>query len=278
MIGPCKEMLEHLAAYVDNQIEDEARATVQAHVEHCLACQEEIEAQKALKRQIKVLKRRETRAYPNPNIWANAVREWDHRDDVRRRRYQMRFAMMAACMLLFLFGAVWARLVAGHDFPVDAVMRDFQHARTAHVTPMYPTVDSDAAARYIKKELGVDLPPLNLVLSRSQLLGVDMIPTAHTKCARLLYRTPQGLVGIYIAPGSTQFTELKSRSIEGESFYIDNPGDNKNDKKIDGRNKDVGLYGWTIGRVGYGLVAATPLDAVRNVVLDAERSTEQPGQ
>lgn len=149
MIGPCKEMQEHLAAYVDKQIEDEARAKVQAHVEHCLACREEIEAQVTLKRQLQTLKRRETKAFPNPKIWANAAREWDRRDDVRRRRYQLRFAMMAACMLVFLFGAVWARLIAVHDFPVDAVLRDFRHARTADVTPAYATADTKIGRAHV---------------------------------------------------------------------------------------------------------------------------------
>jgi|SRR5579871_465525 len=266
MISPCKEVQEHLAAYVDRQIEDEARAMVQAHIEQCLACREEVEAQVALKRQLQTLKRRETKAFPNPKIWANASREWDRRDDARRRRYQLRFAMVAACMLLLLFGAVWAKLAAVTDFPVDAVLRDFRHARMIAVKPVNPTHDTDAAARYLSGKLGIDLPPLNLSLSRSELLGVDIIPTANTKCARLLYSTPHGLVGIYVAPSGTQFVDLKSSTVEGESFFMET------------KNKDIGLYGWTVGGVGYGLVASKPLDAVRSVVLDAERSTQLPGQ
>jgi anti-sigma factor RsiW len=265
MIGPCKEMQEHLAAYVDKQIEDEARAMVQAHVEQCLACRAEIEAQITLKRQLQTLKRRESRTTPAPKIWANAVAEWDRRDGARRRRYQLRYAVMACCMLLLLFGAVWAKWVAVHDFPVDAVMRDFRHARKAEVKPAYPTTDTDKARNYLNQQLGVEIPPLNLSLSQSQLVGVDLIPIANTRCARLLYRTPHGLIGLYVSPSGTQFPDLLTQSVEGESFFLD------------AKNKDVGLYGWTAGRVGYGLVAVKPLDAVKNVLLDAARSTQQPG-
>jgi anti-sigma factor RsiW len=265
MIGPCKEVQEHLAAYVDRQIEDDARAMVQAHVEQCLACRQEVEAQVALKRQLQTLKRRETKAFPSPQIWANASREWDRRDDVRRRRYQLRFAIVATCMLLFLLGTVWARLVAVHDFPVDAVLRDFRHSRSGAVTPEFKTADTDKAARYLSRELGTEIPTLNLVLSRSELIGVDVIPTASYKCARLLYRTPHGLVGIYVAPGGNKFVDLKTTALEGQPFYID-------------RKKDIGLYGWSVGRVGFGVVATSPLEAVHGVVLDAARNTQEPGQ
>ena len=266
MIRPCKEVQEHLAAYVDNQIEDDARSLVQAHIEECHACREDIESQVALKRQLQVLKRRETKVFPAPHIWANAAREWDRRDGLRLRRYQVRFAFVAACLLLMLFGTVWARLTAVHDFPVEATLRDFRHARAHSIVPVYRTEDADVAARYLRERLHTNVPPINLALSRSKLLGADVMPVGSLICGRLLYQTPNGLVGLYIVPRGTLFNQLKSRELEGETFAVENT------------NNDIGLYGWRTGSVGYGLVTVKPLENARFIVLDAQRNTQRPGK
>jgi hypothetical protein len=266
MIRPCKEVQEYLAAFVDNQIEDDERAMVQAHVAECPACREDVDGQILLKRQVKALKRRETKAFPAPRIWANASHEWDRRDGVRLRRYQVRFAFVGACMLLMLLGVVWARLTAVHDFPTETAERDFRYVREHKISPACRTADADAAARYLRDKLHTNLPPLNLGLSRAQLLGADIVPVGNLTCGRLLYETPYGLVGIYIVPDGTLFNHLAQGTLEGEAFAIES------------KSKDLGMYGWHVGKIGYGLVTVKPLDAVRFVVLDAERNTQLPGQ
>jgi len=266
MVRPCTEVQEHLAAYVDNQTDDAAHAMVAAHIDECPRCRLDVDEQVSLKGQLQSLARREAKSYPAHRIWANAAREWDRRDGIRLRRNQARFAFAVACMLLMLFGAVWARLTAVHDFPAEAVLRDFKNVRSKHVMPAYRTADADVAARYLRDQLHVNLPPLNLALSRSRLLGADVIPAGAFTCGRLLYLTQRGLVGIYIVPNGTLFNRLNSGNVEGITLAVENT------------SKDIGLYGWRVGRIGYGLVAVKPLDAVHSEVLDAERNTRLPGQ
>src|SRR5262249_50029721 len=134
-------------------------------------------------------------------------------------------------------------------------------------TPQYRTVDPDQAANWLREQLRADIPPINLSLSRAQLIGADVLPAPGLmKLGRLLYGTPWGVIAVYVAPRGTQFPTLKPHSVERRDFVMDSGA------------KDIGLYGWERNGVGYGLTASQPMSSsvIQNFALDAQRATDSP--
>ncbi len=260
----CDEVQENIAAYVDGQLEEEARAAVQSHLAQCSACREEVEGQAAIKRQLQGLSRRQSRTHPPSRIWAQASREWDRIDGLRWRRYQLQFVCVLACLLLLCFGVVWARLTATHDFPESAAIHDFISLRTHTIKPEFATTDPDAAAKWLRDKLHAALPPIDLSLSRAELVGADTVMAPPYTIGRLLYRTPHGLIGIYIAPSGTQFPDLPTAAVEATAF------------RVDISHKGIGFYGWQAGRTGYGLTTASASESP-SILLDAQRETQGEG-
>lgn len=136
--------------------------------------------------------------------------------------------------------------------------------RATKVTPEFETADPDAAAQWLRKRFDSEVPPINLSLSQGRLLGVDVVKLAGTETGRLLYRGPQGLIGVYITPRGTNFANLEKVTFEKREFERDNT------------SKDIGFYGWQQGKVGYGLALPQPMAAGTGFALDAERNTAEP--
>jgi anti-sigma factor RsiW len=258
----CGAVRDNFAAYADGELNDEERAQVAACVEHCADCADAVNAQALVRQQLQTLKRRQALPAPPQRIWAGASDAWRDHDGRLRRRSQARFALVAACMLLLLFGTVWARLNIPHEFPVSAALRDFARVQTQSTKPECVTGDVDEAARWLRSKLHADLPPINLRLSRAVLVGADTVSGGATPIGRLLYRLPHGLVGVYLSPGGTQFGDLAEKWVEGEPFHLATDG------------KRINFYGWSVGPVGYG-IATLHTTANPSLLIEAVNGSRQ---
>ncbi len=265
MLG-CEAVRDALAAYQDDELEARDQAEIAAHLEQCETCRQHAQAQAALCRRLRGLKRRPAEVALPPHIWANATRAWKCQDAARSRSVRLRLALVGVCLLLITFGTVWAGLAAPRDFPVTAAMNDFRYALQHTVMPAYPTTDADRAAKWLRAQLKSDVPPLNLSLSRAQLIGADVLQTPSLRLGRLLYRSQGRLLAIYIAPRGIQFPRLRTVVMEGREFSImDNA-------------RDIGFYGWAQDFLGYGLLTPQPMSAGADSALDARRVSEPPGR
>lgn len=260
----CNDVRDNLAAFQDDQLEAEKRAQVEAHLAACAVCQREAHNQSVVKKQLQELKKRTSDAVPPPHLWNNARQAWDEQDARGRRRMQMRFALMGACLLLATFSIVWAWLAQPMDFPAAFVMRDFRSLQNSPATPAFASKDPDKAAAYLRERLNIEVPPVRLSLSDAELVGADVLTDTKPPVGRLLYQTKQGMAAVYIAPRSNKFVSLLSRQVGGRTYFVDDQA------------KDIGLYGWSNGLTGYGLVLTQPIAQNESLARDAQRATGQP--
>jgi anti-sigma factor RsiW len=258
----CNDVRDNLAAFQDGQLEAETQAQVKAHLDSCVACQQEAIQQGVVKNHLQKLKERSSDAAPPAHIWTNAQHAWNEQDARSRRRLQMRFAMVGACLLLATFGIVWAWLAQPMDFPTAVVMRDFRALlQNPSPAPAFPSRDADQAAVYLRERLHIDLPPVRLTLSDAELLGADVLADTKPPIGRLLYQTKNGIAAVYVSPRSSRFVMIPSRKIAGRTFFVED------------KPKDVGLYGWSSGLTGYGLVLPQPIEQSESLASDAQRAT-----
>ena len=171
-------------------------------------------------------------------------------------------ALVGACLLLFVFGAVWARKAHQTGFPISAALQDFAQINQGAVQTEHPTSDADNAAQWLGNQLGVRVPAMNLDLAGAHLVGAGLVPHAAPATGRLLYRTDQGLMALYVTPGGTDFGKLQTVVMNNYPF------------REDLRNDKAGILGWQRGGVGYGLALQKPLERGRIVAAEACRTTE----
>ena len=260
----CEKYEAMLAALSDGRIDKTTRAEMQAHLDSCSRCRQRTYEQTAIRHQLRLLAQRDANLAPPVPLWERASEAWDAQDKRRHRTLQIRWVLAGSCMLTLLLSVVWARLAGNHEFPIDVALRDFRAIHAGTPTPAFITGDADRAAIWLRGRLHADLPPINLSLSRAELLGADVIVHPERRLGRLLYRTPQGLIGVYVVPGSTHFAQTTEQMMEDHDFQVRT-------------TKDVGLYGWEANGVGYGLVLVQPVSAGRAQIINAEHASEQPG-
>lgn len=261
-MSECQQVEAKLADYISGYADASASAQVQAHLEVCRTCRQTVATQKAIRQQLRLLAQKDAGAAPPAHLWKRAAYMWDAQDK-RRSGSQLRWVAVGACLLVFLMGNVWARLTADREFPVEAVMQDFERARATLPVSAFVTSDADKAARWLRSRLHYDLPPINLSLSRADLLGADVIATPQGEVGRLLYHSPQGVAALYMLPGRAHFARALPLMIENQDFQT--------------RSKNgITLYGWEADRVGYGLLNLQPAGAARGLVINAEHASDQP--
>lgn len=262
MTGRCDEVREELAAYLSGEGSTEERGAIGTHLQTCGACQREAAAQTQIRHGLKALKALTPDAAPPARIWKNASLAWNQQDARKRVRVQMRMAFVGACLLLFAFGAVWARNTRQTGFPVSAALQDFALINQGSVEPEYSTPDADRAAQWLARRLGARVPAMNLDLAGAHLIGVGLVPRATPATGRLLYRTDQGLMALYVTPGGTDFGKLQTVALNNYRFREDLQDDK------------VGILAWERGGVGYGLALNKPLERGKVVAVEACRTTE----
>jgi anti-sigma factor RsiW len=258
----CRHIRDNLAAFLDSQVSQEERLAIQMHLSLCPSCQTEAQSQTAIKGKLRHLKRVSVDYNPPAHVWNNAVKAWKRHDLARRTRYQLRFALAGAAVLMLAMTVVWARLAITHEFPVERVLQDFRTLQAQkHIAPALQTSDADRAARWLRDQMRAEIPPLNLSLSKAQLIGADALE-GNPAIGRLIYRTKRGLIAIYVAPRGGKFSTLTAQDIEGRSFFVEASA------------KNAGLYGWQKGSTGFALVCVQPLENGQTFVLDARRATD----
>jgi anti-sigma factor RsiW len=264
MMPTCNDVRDNLAAYQDGELTATERAPIEAHLAECAVCRREAQAQTAVKAHLRALKQQTADVRPPAHIWANARDAWNRHDAAGRRRVQFRLALVGACLLLMTFGIVWATRVQTSDFPTAIILRDFRGVLENPPRPAFASSDADKAAAWLRSQIQADVPPVRLTLSGAELRGADVLDNTTPRLGRLLYDTPRGLIAVYIAPRGIRFNGLEKRDVNGRGFFLDN------------KAEDVGLYGWSRGFVGYGLVLSQPVTTGESLAHDAERATSLP--
>ena len=201
-------------------------------------------------------------AAPPAHLWKNAAQSWNQQDARKRVRVQMRMALAGASLLLFIFGAVWARNARPTDFPVSVALQDFAQVSQGDFQPEHPTTDADNAAQWLGQRLGVHVPAMNLDLAGAHLVGAGLVRRAAPVTGRLVYRTNAGLMALYVTPGGTDFGKLRTVVLNNYPF------------REDSQNDKVGILGWDRSGVGYGLALQKPLEQGKIVAAEACRATE----
>ena len=262
MTGRCDNVRDELAAYLSGEGNAGEREAIGAHLQTCGVCRREAAAQTQMRDSLRALKALPPDAAPPARVWKNASLAWNQRDARRRVRVQMRMALVGACLMLFVFGAVWARNGHQTGFPISAAMQDFAQINQGNAQPEFATGDADRAAQWLEGRLGVHVPAMNLDLAGAHLVGAGLVPRATPATGRLLYRTDQGLMALYVTPGGTDFGKLQTVVMNNYAF------------REDLRNDKVGILAWQRGGVGYGLALQKPLERGRIVAAEACRATE----
>ncbi len=262
MTGRCNTIRDGLAAYLSGEGDADERAAIQAHLQTCGVCQREAAAQTQMQNSLSSLKALTNNAAPPAHIWKNAAQAWNQRDARRRVRVQARMALVGACLMLFIFGAVWARSARTVSFPVSVALQDFAQIRQGDFQPEHPTSDADDAAQWLAQRLRVHMPAMNLAPAGARLVGVGMVNGAVPATGRLIYRANQGIMALYVTPGGTDFGKLKTVTFNNYDF------------REDLRDDKAGILGWDRGGVGYGLAMQKPLERGQSVAAEACRTTE----
>jgi|SRR5579875_32067 len=265
MKGSCEEMHDLLAAYVDGELPEDLHEQVKKHLEACSFCREESKGFAEIRQQLRALRVHQRYIEPAPHVWREAQRVWRRRERLERARFAWRPALAFSMLLLAIFSFVWARLNSPDIFPVRAALQDFEQVEHQVVQPAFAQSNPDRAAVWLRDRLHANIPPINLSLSRGGLLGADVVSLDGVAAARLLYRTPHGLVGIYIVPRHGRFgSSLSPLALGRKRFYTLMP------------SKGPVLYAWSREGTGYALLVDGH-SVPRDTLLDAAQATDPPG-
>lgn len=269
----CEQIEAKLAAFVEESADKSTRIEVEAHISVCPHCEALVREQRAMRHQLRLLACEKDSHTPSPQLWERASVAWDQQDHRHWRTRQLPMTLAGACLLLLVFSAVWARQTASHEFPTAAVLQDFHNLHISpnptsinsisSINPEKTTPDADRASRWLSGRLHIDLPPMNLSLTHGELLGADIVGTPEIHIGRLLYRTPQGIVAIYVAPGRTHFSQTASLMVEAHDFEVK-------------QTAEMGMYGWDTKGVGYGMVLAEPINNGRRLAVNAKHDSSAP--
>lgn len=265
MKGSCGEMHDLLAAYVDGALPEDLHEQVKKHLEVCSSCYEESKGLAEIRQHLRALRVHQRHIEPAPHVWREAQRVWRRRERLERARFAWRPALAFSMLLLAIFSFVWARLNSPDIFPVRAVLQDFEQVERTVVQPAFAQPNPDRAAVWLRDRLHANVPPINLSLSRGELLGADVVSLDGVAAARLLYRTPHGLVGIYIVPHHGRFSSsLSTLALNRRRFYTMSPP------------KGPVLYAWSRDGTGYALLVDRH-SVPRDTLLNAAQATDPPG-
>lgn len=262
----CEDFEELLSANLDGQLDAEEQSRLKEHLQSCYFCRDEAKAIASTRRQLHNFRSRE-KGTPVPGpVWQNAVRAWDAQDARKLRRFEWRALAVAAMLLLAFLGVVWARLQQPLEFPVQAALADYAQIRKRPPRPQLATQDPDAANHWLEGRVGANLPPMDLRLSRNELIGASVISTHDGPLTRLLFNSRDGLIALYEASGRTQYGDLSPVQVGGEEF------------RRNATRAGETLYGWSKNGVGYAVVTHQTARQVKNTLLDAERNSDQPSR
>jgi len=256
----CQDIREYLPFYADDEIPAEVRPTVEAHLAECLACQKEADSYRKLRNDLRDFKHSQSNLAPSPAVWSGAVAGWNRYEQGRRRAAQVRFSAVGLSLCLLMFGGAWAWYFAPNDFPLSAVLTDYQKIVEAGSHPQLETPDADRAAQWLRTETGADVAPINLSLLGGQLEGVSVLSQGRLRVGRLTYRTSAGLLAIYLAPRQGQFGNTPSYTTDGQSFFAPET------------HSPIALIGWSRSGIGMGLVGKAEPQTLSKYALAARRA------
>jgi anti-sigma factor RsiW len=258
----CEDVKSSLSFYLENSLSREDKQAITAHLESCNSCRLELEAYQRLAQGMAEFRKQTAQAEPPERLWKEARAAWDCHDARSRRRVQIRFATVGACLLLLFVGATWARLYQNPTFPTLEILRDFEQTQ-AEAQPEFVTADADRASRWLNTEIHADIPPIPLTLSGATLKGTGFVAGSNKKIGKLLYDTPNGKLVLYVAPAKTQFAKTSPVEWDGNTFFISNP------------TPKTTFVAWKYQQTGLGIVANMRQEEASRYALDARRLTRE---
>lgn len=255
----CQEIRECLPFYADSESSAIARPEIEAHLLECPACNREAMAHQNLRTGLQSLKRSQADLAPSPAVWEGASARWNQQDKRRSRLVKARFATAGVCLFSLAFGGAWAWRNSVAEFPTAAVIADYQNLQKNNAPPQLKTPDPDSAAQWLRNQIGAEIAPVNLSLLGGRLEGASTLAQGRFKIGRLAYRTPAGIIALYIAPRQGRF-DAPTRQTEGTSFFEPNT------------HSPVALAGWTRGGVGFGLAGEAESKTLEKFAVAAVKS------
>lgn len=183
-----------VTGYVDDALDAPARAELEAHLETCETCREQVAFERDLRARLRAL------AVPEPRPGFEAA--------VRRRlaaegRTRRPWPLLTAAALILL--ALWARGAA--PFVAWQVARDHNHCFGLERLPAKMWSNDPAEVTRWFEEQGTRLPPIPAAVGELGLVGARYCRLVDRVAAHLYYAGEERHLSIFVLAGPTRFRD-----------------------------------------------------------------------
>lgn len=185
---------ERLTGYVDGELPPEESARIAEHLGSCPGCREQVEAERALREQIRQL----------PPVEPRSGFEAALRERLRAARPNpLRFLLPIAATLVVTL--LWAARMPG--VVAWELARDHDHCFGSQKLPaeLFTTDADDALARLAPRDAAH--PALPDAAGGLELVGGRRCPLADRRVVHLFYATDKRRVSVFLVPGDVRLDD-----------------------------------------------------------------------
>lgn len=202
---------ESVTAYVDGELEREAREEIDAHLPLCATCREQVQAERALRSGLRALP-----APPIPERLEQALRAQLRREPRRIAALPTRVWLPLAAALVL--GLLWLRGSA----PLVALQlaRDHGHCFGLQRLPaeIFASDIQPVAAWF--QHHGRSLPPLPSQVGELELVGGRFCPLLDRRVAHLYYQGGERHLSLFVIPGPLRLDAAYAATALGHSVRL----------------------------------------------------------
>lgn len=183
---------EQVTGYVDGALDEAARAAVEAHLAECPACREQVEAERALRAQLRALAPLEPRAALPAEV---------------RRRLRPASPRLSRVLLATAAGLalVFVGLRGAAPFVAWELARDHDHCFSHAVLPAQVWSDDPVHVAEWFARQGTQIPAVPSAAGGLELVGARYCPLIDRRVGHIYYTGQGRHLSIYAVPGSVRF-------------------------------------------------------------------------
>jgi anti-sigma factor RsiW len=200
---------ESVTAYVDGELEREAREQIDAHLQGCPTCREQAQAERALRAQLRALP-----APPLPEHLEHALRRRLRREP--RRVLALRTLLPLAAVLLL--GLLWLRGSA--PFVALQLARDHGHCFGLQRLPAEIFASEIQPVATWFQNRGRNLPPLPSQAAGLELAGGRFCPLIDRRVAHLYYQDGERHLSLFVIPEPLRLEEAYAATALGHAVRL----------------------------------------------------------